>query len=133
MNLNFYNGRYGWDRLSKFIVVIALPLLIFRYTALTGAALIIYALWRSFSKNITGRSNEAIRFENWLRGLAYKMANGGFNFSKKYKNMSINLEERRKYKIVACPECKQKLRLPRGKGKVIATCKKCGHEFRLKT
>lgn len=41
--------------------------------------------------------------------------------------------EKKNYKIVSCPKCGQKLRLPRGKGKIVVTCKKCSFEFKLKT
>ena len=35
--------------------------------------------------------------------------------------------------VVTCPNCGQKLRLPRRKGKIIATSKRCHNEFRLRT
>jgi len=54
------------------------------------------------------------------------------NKIKKYKPMET-LKERRKYIITNCPKCQQKLRLPKGKGKIIVTCSKCSSEFRLKT
>ena len=42
-------------------------------------------------------------------------------------------EERRKYKVFICPTCKQKLRVPRGKGKISISCPKCGTSFIKKT
>ena len=45
----------------------------------------------------------------------------------------INLEERRKYKHLTCPQCMQKLRVPRGKGTILVTCTKCRYKFRAKT
>lgn len=138
--MNFFQGRYGFDMLSKLILLSALPFLMFRYTLCLGAGMAIYALWRATSRDITARSNEAIRFENWLRNkLGSFQGNKGYGnyYGQKNKfsfdNLKANIEEKRKYKILKCPKCGQKLRLPRGKGKVVVTCKKCLNEFRAKS
>lgn len=39
----------------------------------------------------------------------------------------------RDYKITKCPNCGQKLRLPRRKGKIVVTCKKCSTKFDFRT
>ena len=54
----------------------------------------------------------------------------------KLKNKRANRpsrEERKKYKVFICPTCKQKLRVPRGKGKISISCPKCGTSFIKKT
>ena len=54
----------------------------------------------------------------------------------KLKNKRANRtsrEERRTYKVFICPTCKQKLRVPRGKGKISISCPKCGTSFIKKT
>ncbi|MCR5726512.1 MAG: hypothetical protein K6G24_03500 [Lachnospiraceae bacterium] len=33
------------------------------------------------------------------------------------------------YRIFDCPMCSQKLRVPKGKGKIEITCRRCGHVF----
>ena len=43
------------------------------------------------------------------------------------------VEEMIKFDVVKCPECGQKLRLPAGKGKLMATCRNCGHKFLVHT
>ena len=42
-------------------------------------------------------------------------------------------KERNTYKYFRCPQCKQKLRAPRGRGKIQVTCQKCHHVFQTKT
>ena len=43
------------------------------------------------------------------------------------------INQKRQYKIVKCPNCGQKLRLPRGQKKTIVTCKMCRFEFKERT
>ena len=38
-----------------------------------------------------------------------------------------------RYKIYKCPKCRQKLRVPRGKGKIRISCRRCQYEFIRKT
>lgn len=33
------------------------------------------------------------------------------------------------HRIFRCPQCDQRVRVPRGRGKIAITCPKCGHEF----
>ena len=37
--------------------------------------------------------------------------------------------EAKLFRFFKCPVCKQKLRVPKGKGKVEITCPKCGNKF----
>jgi DNA-directed RNA polymerase subunit RPC12/RpoP len=37
------------------------------------------------------------------------------------------------YKIINCPECGQKLRVPKDKGKIKVECKNCDARFIVKT
>jgi ribosomal protein L37AE/L43A len=71
-----------------------------------------------FSKKIYKRSEEN---QKYLQ-LEWKVKNA---FNKK-KNEFKQLKTHHIYK---CPTCKQKIRVPRGRGKIAIRCRKCGTEF----
>lgn len=37
------------------------------------------------------------------------------------------------YLVISCPECKARMRVPKGKGKIKITCSKCNHVFQTNT
>ena len=39
----------------------------------------------------------------------------------------------RQYKYLLCPQCTQRLRVPRGKGRIRVTCTNCGNVFETKS
>ena len=119
----FMYGRYGMDRLNQILMCCAFLCLILSFFGsgvcyIFATAAMFYAYFRMFSRNIGQRSLE----NNWY--LKQEMKFKGF--MGKRRN---SLEERKKYHIYKCPNCKQKLRVPRGRGKIAISCKKCGNEF----
>ena len=42
-------------------------------------------------------------------------------------------QDRKYFKFFKCPACRQKIRVPRGKGKIEITCPRCGDRFIKKT
>ena len=120
-------GRYGVDQLTW--VLLALSLLIslcgsiFQIKGLSILcwAVLVVCYLRIFSRNIYARQQENQK----LLQFWWKLKNGRANRPSR--------EERRKYKVFICPTCKQKLRGPRGKGKISISCPKCGTNFIKKT
>lgn len=119
---SFFKGSYGWDLLSKYLVILGLLLTFTRYTMGLGFLLIIWSTWRSFSKNKSKRYKELLIFENFLIKIKQKL--------NLYKN---KFNQNKDFKILACPNCSQKLRVPRKKGSITITCKKCGKKFEGKS
>jgi glutaredoxin 3 len=37
------------------------------------------------------------------------------------------------YRIVQCPSCQARMRVPKGKGKIKVTCSRCQHQFIMNT
>ena len=116
----FMSGRYGTDRLNVVIlcVGVAASLLsailqrqwIGQVFWVLSYALMIWAIFRSLSRNINRRYQENRRFLLMLD---------------RFKD--------RKNRYFLCPRCRQTVRVPRGKGKIMITCPKCKEKFQRKT
>lgn len=121
-------GRYGVDQLSTALVVSSVVLSLLytithmRLLYMVSSVFIVFALFRMFSKNFASRQKEN---QKWLRVSAM-----GKKKSQKYIHRAKDLPHYRYYK---CMNCKQTIRVPRGKGKVEIRCPKCGYSFRSKT
>ncbi|MDU3010769.1 MAG: hypothetical protein E7B42_07390 [Peptoniphilus harei] len=124
----FMIGRYGQDELGKFILSLALILLIInlfvKTAALSAAALvlIIYSYYRIFSRDVRARYAENKKFLSTVDPLRRKF----FSSKNKYDNRKV-------YKYIKCPKCKFEMKVPKNKGKIRVTCKKCGEKFIVKS
>jgi len=122
--LRFMYGRNGADQLTRFCTVLALVLIVLSVVFsnfvfapvgtllwILAIAVLIYAYFRIFSKNLTAR-----RAEN-----------------AKYLRLKNRIHTRRvqakDYKFFKCPQCRASMRVPRGKGTIRVTCHKCGNVF----
>ncbi|MDK2800869.1 MAG: hypothetical protein PWP27_1567 [Clostridiales bacterium] len=125
----YFKDSYGWDKFSKFLLYFGVILLVVKHTAIGGIVVIAYAFWRSISKDKYKRYQEKLMFEEWLR----KLNSRYYKIKQKFMDIRQKYNENRKYRIVSCPKCSTKLRLPKNKGRIIATCRICHAEFRMKT
>ncbi len=130
--MRFMYGRYGVDTLSKFLVGVALVIyLISSFTQNTSLyylswAFMIVSYFRIFSRNIYKRANENQQFLNRtvkIRSFFNTKVRGFIN-QKVYM-----FNQRKTHHIYKCPTCKQKIRIPRGKGRVEIRCPKCKSTF----
>lgn len=117
-----FKDSYGFDKLSKYLFIAGLILSLTRYTYILGYAFVIYGIFRTFSKNKYKRYQELSVFENWL-----------LIIKQRFYRFINSVKEHRQYKIFKCPHCSQKLRVPRGKGRILITCKTCSTQFRGKS
>ena len=120
----FMQGRYGSDEFSKFLVGLGMAMIIlnlltrsFIFNLLFWICLI-YSYFRMFSKNYSARYAENQKFLGLKNQFKYKLEN--------HKRLR---EQKKIYHIYSCPYCKQKIRIPKGKGTIIVTCPKCKQEF----
>lgn len=117
-------GRYGLDQLSEFTIICAIICgilsMFFKSTAFRtiGLLLLVCCYVRMFSRNIVKRYDENVRFLNYKEKVM-----AWIRTKKDY------LKQRKIYHIYKCPNCKQKIRIPKGKGKVCITCPSCKNEF----
>ena len=119
----FMWGRYGNDRFNQFLMIVALVCLALSFFGLRifyvlALVLLVYAYYRMFSRDMSKRSTE----NQWYLRKEMKVR-GWINGKKKA------FAQRKDYRIFKCPKCGQKLRVPRGKGKIAIRCRKCGEEF----
>ncbi|MCF2668456.1 zinc-ribbon domain-containing protein [Faecalicatena contorta] len=122
--IRFMYGRNGVDSLGKFVLAISIIVmllagwtdsLILSYLSWIG---IIYLYFRMFSRNIYKRSSE----NQWYLNKSYKIR----TFFYRQKNLLL---QRKTHHIYKCPTCRQKIRVPRGKGRIEIRCPKCNTRF----
>ena len=112
----FFYGRYGVDQLSTVLLVLGIVLCIVgmmtRVTWLTYVSYIplILAIYRTYSRNLQARRRENQRLLSLVKQL-----------------------RDRDNRYFSCPKCRQKVRVPKGKGTIKIRCPKCGEQFVKKT
>ena len=120
----FMIGRYGVDAFGKFLlgVVVALwGINLFsnsKFLYSWALLLMIYEYYRMFSKNTTKRYQENVKYVQIKNKVVSR-----------FKSEKSQLKQRKTHHIYRCPTCRQKIRIPRGKGRICITCPKCKTEF----
>lgn len=124
----FMSGRYGIDELSRVMNIGALICLILSMFSglLPGmfffywiaVVLIVYVCFRTFSKNVPKRYAENQKFQN-----------AKYRVSAKRDAAKKRWDQRSTYRFYKCPGCRQRVRVPKGHGKICITCPKCRKEF----
>lgn len=124
----FMSGRYGADELCRLLSAVALGcLVVSMFSPLLsglavfywlGIALMIYSCFRMLSKNTSKRYQENQKFLNWR-----------YQMTVKQNRRKTRFAQRKIYRFYKCPQCSQKVRVPKGKGKICITCPKCRAEF----
>ena len=115
-------GRYGFDQFSRDLLAYGMILTVCDMfipggiVKLIGTLLIIFAVYRMFSRN-----HAKMRLQlNWYR----TYIDGPL---RSYLN-----RDRKNYTYFKCPTCKQVQRAPKGRGHIRVTCHKCGNVFEKK-
>ena len=122
--IRFMAGRYGFDPFGRATLIGALIVMVLSglfesaILSLLAWALIIYTYFRLFSRNIYRRSAENQAYLEKTRGIRT-----WFNSQKSL------MAQRKTHHIYKCPTCHQKIRVPRGKGRIEIRCPKCQTRF----
>ena len=82
-----------------------------------------------FSKNYQKRYNENAIFLAKTAGIRSKLSVLPFKIKTFFNKTKAEYNQRKVYAIFKCPSCKQKLRAPKGRGRIQVTCSKCHSVF----
>lgn len=122
--IRFMMGRYGNDQLNRALLGLALVLIVLNMFVgsgllnLLGLAALILCYVRMFSRNIQKRYQEN---QKYLAKTA--------KLRQKFVHEKWKMQQRKEYHIYKCPNCKQEIRIPKGKGRISITCPKCRKDF----
>ena len=121
---NFMSGRYGVDDFSKALLYATLALCLVslftrnRMLNLLLTAGLVFIYYRMFSKNYSRRYQENL----WYLRQKDKV----MHFFRRQNSLA---QQRTTHRIYTCPQCRQKIRIPKGHGKVQITCPQCKTAF----
>lgn len=130
----FMIGRYGIDRLWRalfvfYFIALILANLAYRFSRISywalfvlANAIIVFAIYRVFSKNIAQRQAEN---DAWLRFTG--------KVRQKFMFAKNRFKQRKTHKFIKCKGCKKVLRLPKHRGKINVTCPHCQRQFVVNT
>lgn len=122
--MQFMQGRYGADQMGQMLSAVSMVFLIISLFSrnqawfLLAVIGIVYNYFRMFSKNISKRYAENQKYLKMTAGIWRRLA-----------SWKSQLAQRKIYHIYRCPGCKQKIRVPRGRGKIEIRCPKCNTRF----
>lgn len=117
---NSMMGRYGQDQLGTLmfgagVVSMILSMIFGRFWlsslfSFLSWFLLLWCIFRMYSKNIEARRRENRMFTAFVSHLKDK-----------------------EHRYFRCPQCRQTVRVPRGRGKINIRCPKCSRQFIKKT
>lgn len=130
----FMYGRNGIDRLCLTMIWAALLLDIiniflrdrqpaaYSIVGFVSTVIVFLALYRMFSRNLEKRRAENARF----------MAKVWYPISRRIAgNQQQRMDKNHRY--FTCPQCGAVCRVPKGKGRIVITCPRCGNEIHRKS
>ncbi|MBO5197451.1 MAG: hypothetical protein J6B85_02905 [Lachnospiraceae bacterium] len=122
------SGRYGVDELSRACLTAALICIVLSLfvaggiLSLLSMILLVICYVRMFSRNRTARMRENQKYLELTAPVRRWM-----------DQQRRDRVTRKTHHIYKCPGCGQRIRIPKGKGKICVTCPKCRREFTKKS
>lgn len=155
----FMIGRNGVDHFCRFTSIASIVLMVVTlftnngFLYLAAMFLLIYTYFRMMSKNIGKRQLEnqkylqitdrirslfkggpsLWKFKAFFNELGRKIKYGSNDAQARAAKRAYEKEQKKIYKFYTCSSCGQKVRVPRGKGKIEITCPKCRNTFIKRT
>lgn len=143
---NFMSGRYGMDEFGRFLNIVIIVMLIISlfgrlfaplgFLWIVAVGLMIYSYFRMFSRNFAARSKE----NAWYLRTFKKNSSGSYGYNGYGQNYTANMTasqkkalDKKTHRIFKCPNCSQKIRVPKHKGRICIKCPNCRIEFIKKT
>ena len=132
-------GRYGLDKLTGFLILLNLLLngigsfmrnrIAYYIFYVLALAVFVFAVFRVLSKNIEKRRREGEWFDNLLVRTNYTES---FRKMKRwFKRQGFRHKYYKPNRCRVCPNCEEKLRLTKKRGKRNITCPICGNKFTI--
>ena len=135
---NMMRGRYGVDQLNRFLFILTLVLIVIDMFARTRilhfltVILLIYTYSRMFSRNIRARSAENQKFLQITSRFRGNRGGYGNNVGRQGGISGFWKKKDPAHRILRCPGCGEKLRVPRNAGTIRIKCPHCGEQFTKK-
>ncbi len=150
----FQQQRRGLDELNRTMLIAALVLSIIGMIvsqsigwlrvvlSLLSGALLVLIVIRMMSKNFNKRNQENMKYltyetavKDWFRRTFRAKGKAGSYQAPRAKRAGKNptWAELKQYKYLICPQCAQRLRVPRGKGRIRVTCTNCSNVFETRS
>ena len=124
----FMYGRYGVDQFSLFLLGVYIFLTVlnlflrFPYMIYLYGIVLLICYFRIFFFFFSKRRAENDRFLSVYRPIRRWL-----------KDKKERIRDFRTHRYFTCPNCNQRLRVPKGKGEITITCIKCRHRFDRRT
>ena len=130
-------GRYGNDSLNRFLLGVGLVMIIAGifyhgyWLRLLTVLVLILIYCRMFSRNFAARARENQKFLE-IKGRRSVCGHSSYRSGTGYGSSSgwnARPQKDKTHKILRCPSCGEKLRVPKGVGKISITCPYCSLKF----
>ncbi len=143
-----FQRKRGLDELNRALLIAGIAALLaglfFQYgtwpkilLTLIAVAALLFAAIRLFSANASRVYQQNMKYLTLVTAVRafFRGKSGGQQRPHRAKKAKKNptWSEIKHYKYLVCPQCAQRLRVPRGKGKLRVTCTRCGNRFETKS